>query len=110
MLTNEQLQEKTFRFTIEIQQHKRFKHLNELILNGLNAILTFDKHEGIFHKLFAVIHTVISCQHIVLHMVDEQEQRFSVFGSTNQQLSISERPLEPFRLIRNSTDNFFNEN
>jgi signal transduction histidine kinase len=108
MLTNEQLQEKLSQLTFEKQQLERFKHLNELILNGLNAILSSDKHEEIFQKLFAVIHEAISCQHIMLLMVDEQEQRFTVVGSTNQQLNISELPLEPLRLIRDSTHNFFN--
>ena len=108
MLTNEQLQEKLSQLTYEKQQLERFKHLNELILNGLNAILTSDKHEEIFQKLFAVIHEVISCQHIVLLMVDEQEQRLTLVGSTNQGLNISDLPLEPLRLIRNSTHNFFN--
>lgn len=108
MLTNEQLQEKLFQLTFEKQQLERFKHLNELILNGLNAILSSDKHEEIFQKLFAVIHEVISCQHIVLLTVDEREQCFTVVGSTNQQLNISELPLEPLRLIRDSTHNFFN--
>jgi two-component system NtrC family sensor kinase len=108
MLTNEQLQEKLSQLTYEKQQLERFKHLNELILNGLNAILSSDKHDEIFQKLFAVIHEAISCQHIMLLMVDEQEQRFTVVGSTNQHLNISELPLEPLRLIRDSTHNFFN--
>jgi signal transduction histidine kinase len=108
MLTNEQLQEKLFQLTYEKQQLERFKYLNELILNGLKAILSSDKHEEIFQKLFAVIHEVISCQHIVLLMADEQEQRLIVVGSTNLRLNISELPLEPLRLMRGSTHNFFN--
>lgn len=108
MLTNEQLQEKLQQLSFEKKQLERFKYLNELILNGLNAILTSEKHEEIFQKLFAVIHEVISCQHILLLMIDKKMQRFKLIRSTNQQLDVKWFPLEPLALITNGTHNFFN--
>ena len=51
MLTNEQLHEKLMQLSFEKKQLERFKFLNDLILNGLNAILSSDNHEQIFQKL-----------------------------------------------------------
>jgi len=107
-MTNEQLQEKLLQLTFEKKQLERFKHFNTLILNGLNAILSSDKHEEIFQKLFAVIHEVISCQHMLLLMVDDDKHKLIPVGSTNQELNEDRFPIEPLELIVDDTHNFFN--
>ncbi|GGW56919.1 GAF domain-containing sensor histidine kinase [Alishewanella tabrizica] len=108
MLTNEQLQEKLLQLSYEKKQLERFKFLNDLILSGLNAILSSDKHEQIFQKLFAVIHEVINCQHIILLVVDEKQQHLELLRSTNEQLSEIPIPLENLQNLTHSTLNFFN--
>jgi len=108
MLTNEQLQEKLLQLSYEKKQLERFKFLNDLILSGLNAILSSDKHEQIFQKLFAVIHEVINCQHIVLLVVDEKQQHLELLRSTNEQLPDIPVPLEKLQNLTHSTLNFFN--
>lgn len=108
MLTNEQLHEKLLQLSFEKKQLERFKFLNDLILSGLNAILSSDKYEQIFQKLFAVIHEVISCQHIVLLLVDEKQQRLELVRSTNEQLPCSPLPLDTLAPLTEHTLNFFN--
>lgn len=108
MLTNEQLHEKLLQLTYENKQLARFKFLNDLILSGLNAILSSDKHEEIFQKLFAVIHEVINCQDIVLLIVDEKQQQLELVRSTNEQLPCTALPLDVLKNITDNTLNFFN--
>lgn len=108
MLTNEQLHEKLLQLSYEKQQLERFKFLNELILSGLNAILSSDKHEEIFEKLFSVIHEVINCQHIVLLVVDEKLQQLQLVRSSNEQLACTVFPLKTFAVLTENTHNFFN--
>ena len=108
MLTNEQLHEKLLQLSYEKKQLERFKFLNDLILSGLNAILSSDKHEQIFQKLFAVIHEVINCQHIVLLLVDEKKQHLELVRSTNEQLPGTALPLDALKNITDNTLNFFN--
>lgn len=108
MLTNEQLHEKLLQLSYEKKQLERFKFLNDLILSGLNAILSSDKHEQIFQKLFAVIHEVINCQHIVLLLVDEKQQHLELVRSTNEELPCTALPFSTFKNITENTLNFFN--
>lgn len=107
MLTNEQLQEKLLQLSYENKQLERFKFLNDLILSGLNAILSSDKHEKIFQKLFAVIHEVINCQHIVLLVVEEQQQQLELIRSTNEQFPCMPLPLKDLKPLTENTLNFF---
>lgn len=105
MLTNEQLQEKLLQLSYENKQLERFKFLNDLILSGLNAILGSDKHEQIFQKLFAVIHEVVNCQHIVLLVVEEQQ--LELIRSTNEQFPCMPLPLKDLKPLTENTLNFF---
>lgn len=108
MLTNEQLHEKLLQLSYEKKQLERFKFLNELILSGLDAILSSDKYEEIFQKLFAVIHEVINCEHIVLLLVDEKQQQFELVRSTNEALPCTALPFSALKQISDNTFNFFN--
>lgn len=108
MLTNEQLHEKLLQLSYEKKQLERFKYLNELILSGLNAILSSDKHDEIFEKLFAVIHEVIHCKHIVLLLVDDNRQQLELIRTTNEQLPFETIPLAAIQNLTENTLNFFN--
>ncbi|WP_445427461.1 sensor histidine kinase [Alishewanella sp. HL-SH05] len=108
MLTNEQLHEKLMQLSFEKKQLERFKFLNDLILNGLNAILSSDNHEQIFQKLFSVIHEVISCQHIVLLLVNDKPQQLELVRSTNENLPCEPKPLDKLVHLTEHTLNCFN--
>lgn len=108
MLSNEQLHEKLLQLSYENKQLERFKFLNDLILSGLNAILSSDKHEQIFQKLFAVIHEVINCQHIVLFLVDEKQQQLELIRCSNTQLPAPFIPVSELQPLTAGTLNFFN--
>lgn len=108
MLTNEQLHEKLLQLSFEKKQLERFKYLNELILSGLNAILSSDNHDEIFEKLFAVIHEVIHCKHVVLLLVDDDKQQLELVRTTNEQLPCETIPLAAIQNLTENTLNFFN--
>lgn len=108
MLTIEQLQEKVLQLSFEKKQLERFKFLNELILSGLNAILSSEKHEQIFQKLFAVIHEVINCQDIVLLVVNEKEQQLELLRSSNNNFPEVPIELASLKMLTENTFNFFN--
>lgn len=108
MNSYEQLQEKVLHLTYEKNQLERFKYLNELILSGLNAILSSDKHEEIFQKLFAVIHEVISCQHIIVFSHNADLQQLELIRSTNELLPCHPIPQTELAEIIDGTHNFFN--
>ena len=59
MKNQEQLQEKILQLTYEKQQLEQFRHLNELLSHGLDAILSSEHHEELFSKLFEGIIKVI---------------------------------------------------
>lgn len=110
MSSYEQLQEKILHLTYEKNQLERFKYLNELILSGLNAILSSDKHDEIFQKLFAVIHEVINCQHIVVLSQNADLQQLELIRSTNALMSCHPIPQIALTDIMQGTHNFFNVN
>lgn len=59
MSEQEQWQEKMLQLAYEKQQLEQFRHLNELLSHGMEAILTSEHHEELFTKLFDVIIKVI---------------------------------------------------
>lgn len=59
MTNQEQWQEKILQLTYEKQQLEQFRHLNELLSHGLDAILSSEHHEELFSKLFEGIIKVI---------------------------------------------------
>lgn len=108
MLSQEQLQEKLLQLTFEKKQLERFKFLNELILSGLDAILSSDHHQLIFKKLFAVIHQVIDCQHIILLTVNTDKQQAELLSSSAENLALPPIALDLIEPLLQQTHNFFN--
>lgn len=108
MLSQEQLQEKLLQLTFENKQLERFKFLNELILSGLDAILSSDHHQLIFKKLFAIIHEAIDCQHIALLSVNTDKHQAELLSSSTKHLVMPPIPLDQVTSLFNQTHNFFN--
>lgn len=75
MSQNEAWQEKILQLTYENQQLQQFRHLNELLSHGLDALLSSADNEELFSKLFDVILKVIDYDAIFIlqHSQDQQE-------------------------------------
>ncbi len=75
MKNQEQLQEKILQLTYEKQQLEQFRHLNELLSHGLDAILSSEHHEELFSKLFEGIIKVIDYDAIcILQRLNDSAQ------------------------------------
>lgn len=108
MLTKERLQEKLLQLTYEKTQLERFKHLNALILDGLNVILSSDDLEHIFQQLFEVMHETITCDNIVLFAASTDCILLSPVKESKHQTPLAEIRLETPSELFNATHNFFN--
>jgi len=75
MINPEQWQEKVLQLTYEKQQLEQFRHLNELLSHGLDAILTSEHQDELFGKLFGVIAKVIDYDAIcIVQVLADQPQ------------------------------------
>lgn len=75
MKNQEQLQEKILQLTYEKQQLEQFRHLNELLSHGLDAILSSEHHDELFSKLFEGIIKVIDYDAIcILQRLNDSAQ------------------------------------
>lgn len=66
MTTPELWQEKILQLTYEKQQLEQFRQLNELLSNGLAAILSSEQPDTLFSKLFDVVTNVIDYDAILI--------------------------------------------
>lgn len=74
MSSQEQWQEKILQLTYEKQQLEQFRHVNELLSNGLAAILSSEHHDELFNKLFEAVIKVIDYDSIlILQLADDQQ-------------------------------------
>lgn len=62
MLSPEQLQEKVIQLTFEKKQLEHYKKINQLILRGLNTLLTLDDKQEIFLQFFDLLKDVLVFQ------------------------------------------------
>lgn len=88
MSQQEALQEKILQLTYENQQLQQFRHLNELLSHGLDALLSSADNEELFSKLFDVMLKVIDYDAIfILQHSREQTELQLLASAPPQQLS-----------------------
>lgn len=81
MSQQEALQEKILQLTYENQQLQQFRHLNELLSQGLDALLSLDDHEELFSKLFDVMLKVIDYDAIVILQHNPEQPALQLLAS-----------------------------
>lgn len=74
-------QEKVLQLTYEKQQLEQFRQLNELLSNGMAAILSSEQHDTLFSKLFDVITNVIDYDAILVLQLGEDRRTIQVLAS-----------------------------
>lgn len=74
-------QEKVLQLTYEKQQLEQFHQLNELLSNGMAAILSSEQHDTLFSKLFDVITNVIDYDAILVLQLGEDRRTIQVLAS-----------------------------
>lgn len=88
MSQQEAWQEKILQLTYENQQLQQFRHLNELLSHGLDALLSSADNEELFGKLFDVMLKVIDYDAIfILQQVPEQPDLQLLASAPLQQLT-----------------------
>lgn len=73
-------QEKVLQLTYEKQQLEQFRQLNELLSNGMAAILSSEQHDTLFSKLFDVITNVIDYDAILVLQLGEDRRTIQVLA------------------------------
>lgn len=86
MSQNEAWQEKILQLTYENQQLQQFRHLNELLSHGLDALLSSADNEELFSKLFDVILKVIDYDAIFILQHSEDQQELQLLAGAPPQL------------------------
>jgi signal transduction histidine kinase len=90
MKQKEALQEKILQLTYENQQLVQVKHLNELLSNGLEALLSSADNEELFGKLFDVMLKVIDYDAIFILQQHQELPNLQLLASAPvQQLSVA---------------------
>ena len=88
MNQQEAWQEKILQLTYENQQLQQFRHLNELLSNGLDALLSSADNEELFGKLFEVMLKVIDYDAIfILQQGPDQPELQLLASAPLQQLT-----------------------
>ena len=77
----EHWQEKILQLTYEKQQLEQFRQLNELLSNGLDAILSSERHDELFTKLFEAIIKVIDYDSILILQLSEDQSSVQLLAS-----------------------------
>lgn len=69
----ERLHETIQQLSYENAQLSRFKKINRLMLEGLDAILCSENHDEVFARLFDVISNILPCDQILIAQHDLQQ-------------------------------------
>ncbi len=69
----ERLHETIQQLSYENAQLSRFKKINRLMLEGLDAILCSENHDEVFARLFDVISNILPCDQILIAQHDVQQ-------------------------------------
>ncbi|WP_296049823.1 ATP-binding protein [uncultured Alteromonas sp.] len=104
----EKLHETIQKLRYENSQLQRFKQVNQLMLNGLDAIMTSMHRSEVFARLFEVIGEILPCDQILIaHHNEEQSTVIPVCCSTE---GMSFKPLRYTDLtnVFEETMNIFN--
>jgi signal transduction histidine kinase len=90
MSQQEAWQEKILQLTYENQQLQQFRHLNELLSHGLEALLSSADNEELFSKLFDVMQKVIDYDAICIlqHHADQPELQLLASAPLQQLTSV----------------------
>lgn len=95
MTTQEQWQEKILQLTYEKRQLEQFRHLNELLSSGLEAILSSEHHDELFSKLFEAIIKVIDYDAILILQLNDNQTAAQLLASAPTPVSVTDIPLPP---------------
>ena len=69
----ERLHETIQQLSYENAQLSRFKKINRLMLEGLDAILCSENHDEVFARLFDVISNILPCDQILIAQHDMRQ-------------------------------------
>lgn len=69
----EKLHETIQQLSYENAQLSRFKKINRLMLEGLDAILCSENHDEVFARLFDVISNILPCDQILIAQLDSAQ-------------------------------------
>lgn len=78
----ERLKAQVTQLKYEKQQLTRFKHINQMMLDGLDAMLISESHEEVFERLFDVIGNVLGSEGVIILHHNENDCIVSLVTSS----------------------------
>ncbi|GGF70490.1 sensor histidine kinase [Alteromonas lipolytica] len=104
----EKLNETILQLRFENNQLQRFKQINQLLLNGLDAIMSSSHRSEVFARLFEVIREILPCDQILIAHYDEQQSTVIPVSSSDEGQHYSPLRYSDLTDVFEDTMNIFN--
>jgi two-component system, NtrC family, sensor kinase len=108
MSNQEHWQEKILQLTYEKKQLEQFRHLNELLSDGLEALLSSNHHEELFGKLFDAIVKVIDYDAILILQRSPNATEIQLLASSPVPDALEPLPASATQMLFEKDLNLFN--